>query len=78
MDVNVLKVNFKIIEQFGIDYLCHKKICAKSKFCGLFILLLDTALKVPMVSCNIYTISPYIENVQTLSIIKVQHLLHKT
>ena len=38
-----------MIEQTDIDYLCHSKICAKSRFCGLFILLLDTAFKSPNV-----------------------------
>ena len=53
-----------------MDYLCHNKICPKGKFCWLFILLLDTALK----SSNgkqKYTILPYVENVQTVSSMKV-------
>ena len=72
-----MKMNWKcyskIIEQTDIDYLCHNKICAKSKFCRLFILLLDTALKSPNGKLE-YTILPYIENVQRVSSINVQFL----
>ena len=66
----------KIIEQNDTGYLCHNKICAKSKFCGLFILLLDTAFKSPNGKLE-DTILPYIENVQKLPSIKVQILQYK-
>ena len=56
------KYNSKIMEQTDIDYLWHNKICAKSNFCGLFILLFDTAFKRPNVKLE-NTLLPYIENV---------------
>ena len=65
MDVNELKI-----------YLCHNKICTKSKFYGLYILLLDTAFKNPNGKLE-NTILPYTENVQTVSSIKVQFLQYK-
>ena len=76
MAVVELKIQLQNNKQTDIDYLCHNKICTKSKFCGLFILLLDTAFKSPNGKLE-YTILPYIENVQTVSSIKVQFLQHK-
>ena len=63
MDVKELKMKLQNQRANDIDYLYHK-ICSKSKFCGLFILLLDIVFK----SLNgklEYNILPYIENVQT-------------
>ena len=62
------KCNSKTIDETDIVYLCHNKICAKGKFCGLFIVLFDTAFKSPNGKVE-YTI---IENVQTLSSMKFQ------
>ena len=76
MAVNEGMCNSKIIKQTDIAYLCHNKICAKSKFCGLFILLLDTAFKSSNGKLE-YTILSYIENVHTVSSIKVQFLQYK-
>ena len=67
------KYNSKIIEQTDMDYLYHNKICPKS---GLFILLLDTALKIPDGKLE-YAILPYIEDAQTVSSIKVQFFQYK-
>ena len=64
------------MEQTDIDYLCHNKVRAKSEFCGLFILLLDTTFKSPNGKLE-HKILPYIENVQTVSSIKVQLLQYK-
>ena len=64
MDVKELKMKLQNQRANDIDYLYHNKICAKSKFCGLFILLLDIVFK----SLNgklEFNILPYIENVQT-------------
>ena len=70
------KCNSKIIEQTDIDYLWHNNISAKSKFYGLFILLLDTAFKIPNGKFE-NTILSYIENVWTVSSIKVQFWQYK-
>ena len=66
----------KIIGKSDTDYLYHNKICAKTKFCGLFILLLDTAFNSPNGKLE-DIILPYIENVQTLPSIKVQLFQYK-
>ena len=50
------------MKQTDTDDLWHNKICAKSKFCGLFILLFDTAFKRPNGKLE-NTLLPYIENV---------------
>ena len=69
------KCNSQIIEQDGIDYICHNKICVKGNFYELFILLLDTTFKSPNGKLE-YTMLPYEGKVQIVSGIKVQFLLY--
>ena len=69
------KCNSQIIEQDGIDYICHNKICVKGNFYELFILYLDTTFKSPNGKLE-YTMLPYEGKVQIVSGIKVQFLLY--
>ena len=69
------KFDSRIIEQTDIDYLCHNKSVLRLNFVG-YLLLLDTVFKIPNGKLE-YTILRYIENVQTVSSIKVQFLQYK-
>ena len=79
------KCNSKIIEQNDIDYLSHDKSVLRVNFVGCLYCYLTLLSKVAIVRWNIpyyhiytiYTILPCIENVQTVSSIKVQFLQYK-
>ena len=64
------KCNSKIIEQTDVDYQCQNEICAKSKLCGLFILLLDTNFKSHNSKLE-YAVLLYIKNVQQCQVSKL-------